>query len=170
VDDGDLDELDVGGCRVRFEHRFVDGAPATLEPGVLYVSIRHRSVLHACACGCGFEVVTPLAQHRWQLIFDGESVSLEPSVGNSGLPCRSHYFITKNEVDWRRPMTDKGIDWARRRDQRAAQVAFGLSQVSDDQDSTEASEAIERYGSQRGAGGAPRGRGFGDWLRRRLHR
>ena len=113
---------------MRFEHRFVMGAPQTLEPGVLYVSIHHKSVLHLCACGCGFEVVTPLAPHRWQLIFDGETVSLEPSVGNSVLPCRSHYFITNNEVDWHRPMTDKGIAWARRRDQRAVDAAFDSSE------------------------------------------
>ncbi|BEP13841.1 hypothetical protein acdb102_21520 [Acidothermaceae bacterium B102] len=112
---------------MRFDHRFVEGAPATLEPGVLYVSIQHRSVLHLCACGCGYEVVTPLAPHRWQLLFDGETVSLEPSVGNSGLPCRSHYFITNNDVDWRRPMTDTAIEWARKRDQRAVDAAFDPS-------------------------------------------
>src|SRR5882672_12260484 len=110
---------------MRFEHRFVEAAPQTLEPGVLYVSIRHKSVLPLCACGCGREVVTPLAPHRWQLSFDGETVSLEPSVGNSVLSCRSHYFITNNEVDWRRPMTDAGVEWARRRDQRAVDAAFG---------------------------------------------
>lgn len=110
---------------MRFEHRFVDGAPQTLEPGVLYVSIRHKSALHLCACGCGHEVVTPLAPHRWQLLFDGETVSLEPSVGNSVLPCRSHYLITKNTVNWHRPMTEKGIEWAHRRDQRAVEAAFG---------------------------------------------
>ena len=109
---------------MRFEHQFVEGAPQTLEPGILYVSVLRKSVLHLCACGCGSEVVTPLAPHRWQLIFDGDTVSLEPSVGNSILPCRSHYFITNSEVDWHRPMTDKGIAWARRRDQRAVQAAF----------------------------------------------
>lgn len=109
---------------MKFEHRFVDGAPPALEPGVLYVSIRHKSVLHLCACGCGHEVVTPLAPHRWSLAFDGETVSLEPSIGNSALPCRSHYYVTNNQVDWHRPMTDKTIEWARRRDQRALDAAL----------------------------------------------
>lgn len=117
---------------MRFHHRFIEGAPPELEAGVLYVSIRRRSVLHLCACGCGFEVVTPLAPHRWQLIFDGETVSLEPSVGNSVLPCRSHYFITNNEVDWHRPMTEDEIGWARRLDQRALDEAFDLPEASDD--------------------------------------
>jgi hypothetical protein len=107
------------------EPRFVDSAPQTLEQGILYVSIRHRSVLHLCACGCGHEVVTPLAPHRWQLIFDGETVSLEPSVGNSILPCRSHYYVTRNQVDWHLPMTDRGIELARGRDQRDLEAALG---------------------------------------------
>ena len=123
MDHGDLDQLDVGRCRVRFEHQFVESAPQDLEQGILYVSIRHRSVLHLCACGCGNEVVTPLAPHRWQMTFNGETVSLEPSVGNSSLPCRSHYFITNSKVDWHRPMTDKGIEWARRRDARALEAS-----------------------------------------------
>jgi hypothetical protein len=135
---------------MRLEHRFVEAAPQTLEPGVLYVSIRHKSVLHTCACGCGSEVVTPLAPHRWQLSFDGETVSLEPSVGNSALPCRSHYFITKGEVDWRRPMTDRDVAWARRRDQRAVGAAFGSA--------AQAEEAEERTGidlETAGAGHSP---------------
>jgi len=109
----------------KLEHRFVESAPHILESGVVYVSIRHKSVLHLCACGCGYEVVTPLAPHRWQLTFDGVTVSLEPSVGNSVLPCRSHYFITNNEVDWHRPMTDKAIKWARAKDERAVVTALG---------------------------------------------
>lgn len=119
-----LDEHDDGRCRVKgrtvaVEPRFVDSAPGILEPGVMYVSIRHKTVLHLCACGCGHEVVTPLAPHRWRLVFDGETVSLEPSVSNGVLACRSHYFITRNIIDWRRPMTEAGIEWARSRDARA---------------------------------------------------
>lgn len=129
-----VNEHDVRGRGVRFDHQFVEGAPKTLDPGVLYVSIRHKNVLHLCACGCGFEVVTPLAPHRWQLFFDGETVSLEPSVGNSSLPCRSHYFITNSEVDWHRPMTDKGIAWARKRDQLAVEGAFGSAEAPTEAD------------------------------------
>lgn len=129
-----IDEHVVRGRCVRFEHQFVESAPQTLEPAVLYVSIRHKNVLHLCACGCGFEVVTPLAPHRWHLIFDGETISLEPSVGNSVLPCRSHYFITNSEVDWHRPMTDKSIAWARRRDQRALDAALGMADDTSEAD------------------------------------
>jgi hypothetical protein len=107
-----------------FEVVFVDSAPQPLEPGLLYVSIRHRTVLHLCACGCGHEVVTPLAPHRWALTFNGETVSLHPSVGNSGLPCRSHYYITENTLEWYAPMTDHSIARARQRDKRALDAAL----------------------------------------------
>lgn len=130
---------------MRFEHRFIEGAPQTLEPGVLYVSIRHRSVLHLCACGCGHEVVTPLAPHRWQLLFDGETVSLEPSIGNSVLPCRSHYFITNNKVDWHRPMTDKSAAWARFRDERDLQAALaGTDEIAAQRVSVDTDEVRPR--------------------------
>ncbi len=86
---------------------FVEYAPAHLEPGLLYISMRYHTVLHLCACGCGEEVVTPLDPDEWQLSFDGETVSLYPSIGNYRFPCHSHYFITKNKVRW---VIDDGCD------------------------------------------------------------
>ena len=35
-----------------------------------------------CCCGCGEEVVTPFSPAQWQMSFDGEAVSLHPSIGN----------------------------------------------------------------------------------------
>ncbi|MBI5066930.1 MAG: hypothetical protein HZB56_01735 [Deltaproteobacteria bacterium] len=82
-------------------HRFVDQVPEVLEDGVLYVSIRFSTVIHKCCCGCGHEIVTPLSRKTgWQLTFDGESISLHPSIGNRALPCRSHYWIESNKVVW----------------------------------------------------------------------
>jgi hypothetical protein len=34
------------------------------------------------------------------LFFDGETVSLSPSIGNFEFSCQSHYFIRKNLVVW----------------------------------------------------------------------
>lgn len=80
------------------EPRFVKAVPRDIEPGVLYVSMEYGTVVHSCCCGCGFEVVTPLTPTDWCLTFDGESVSLWPSVGSWYLPCQSHYVIEKNRV------------------------------------------------------------------------
>ncbi|SCX49422.1 hypothetical protein SAMN05720354_108123 [Nitrosospira sp. Nsp1] len=77
---------------------FVKGVPRDLAPGVLYVSMEYGTVVHSCCCGCGHEVVTPLTPTDWRLTFDGETISLWPSVGNWNLPCRSHYVIKNNRV------------------------------------------------------------------------
>ena len=81
-------------------HQFVENAPEELEPDTLYVSIPFATILHNCACGCGHEVVTPLSPSDWTMTYDGVSVSLSPSIGNWNFPCRSHYVIRRNTVDW----------------------------------------------------------------------
>jgi len=45
----------------------------------------------------------PLGPTDWKLTFDGESVSLYPSVGNWNFPCQSHYWIQENKVRWAPP-------------------------------------------------------------------
>jgi hypothetical protein len=80
------------------EPRFVKVVPRELEPGILYVSMEYGTVVHSCCCGCGHEVVTPLTPTDWNLNYDGEGISLWPSVGNWNLPCQSHYIIDRNRV------------------------------------------------------------------------
>lgn len=84
---------------------FVTFAPAVLAPGVLYISMEYATTLHACCCGCGNKVVTPLAPRRWHLTYDGKTISLEPSIGNWSFPCQSHYWIENNAVIWDRRFT-----------------------------------------------------------------
>lgn len=79
-------------------HRILEHIPENLEDGILYISIEHSVAIHKCACGCGKEVVTPISPNGWKLIFDGETVSLNPSIGNWNLECKSHYFIRNNCV------------------------------------------------------------------------
>ncbi|MCK5677112.1 MAG: hypothetical protein KAH72_01360 [Flavobacteriaceae bacterium] len=81
-------------------HKFVDKIPETIEEGILYVSIPYETVIHKCCCGCGSEVVTPISPTDWILTFDGDSITLDPSIGSWSLDCRSHYYIRKNKVVW----------------------------------------------------------------------
>ena len=92
---------------IRLQPRFVEVIPDVIEPGLLYVSMRFRTASHLCPTGCGEEVVTPLDRDEWILTFDG-TVTLRPSIGNPGLPCQSHYWITRNEVVWARPLSWEG--------------------------------------------------------------
>lgn len=106
------------------EHRFVGHFPESLEPGVLYVSLEFGSVAHSCCCGCGEEVVTPLTPTDWNITYDGETITLHPSVGSWTLPCRSHYVIRRGKVIEAPPWTDAEIAAERRRDQRAKAKFF----------------------------------------------
>lgn len=82
----------------RLSHQFVHFVPKEPEAGVLYVSIEYTVAVHLCCCGCGEKIVTPIDPGGWKLTFDGETVSLRPSIGNWQLPCRSHYVIDRNEA------------------------------------------------------------------------
>lgn len=94
-------------------HKFVQYIPDELEDGVLYVSLEWRTACHRCMCGCGSEVVTPLGPSEWRLIFDGETVSLDPSVGNWSFPCRSHYWITRSRVVWAAAWSEEQVERGR---------------------------------------------------------
>ncbi|MFN3149857.1 DUF6527 family protein [Bremerella sp.] len=100
--------------RDNLEHRFVDFIPERLEEGILYVSIEYTTVAHLCCCGCGKEVSITLSPTDWRLIFNGKTVSLEPSIGSWSLPCQSHYFITRNRIVWARQWSRAEIDAGRR--------------------------------------------------------
>jgi hypothetical protein len=107
-----------------FEHVFVEFIPTDLRDGMLYVSIPYATVVHRCACGCGNKVVTPISPTDWQLLFDGQSISLTPSIGNWGFPCRSHYWIKSNTVKWAARWTDVQIATGRLRDTADREAYF----------------------------------------------
>lgn len=97
-------------------HQFIEGFPDNLEPGVLYVAVGFATMSHLCCCGCGNEVVTPLNPKDWKMTFDGKSVSVDPSIGNWSLACRSHYFIRNGQVLWANAWSDERIHRGRKRD------------------------------------------------------
>jgi len=97
-------------------HKFVELIPDQIENGIIYISIKYCTAIHKCCCGCHEEVVTPLSPTDWQLIFDGKSISLYPSIGNWNFDCKSHYWITNNRVEWDRKWSGKEINAGRRKD------------------------------------------------------
>jgi len=104
--------------RRTFEHRFVARIPALLDEGVVYICIEFTIAVHLCACGCGREVATPLAPSGWKLVFDGESLTLDPSIGNWSFPCKSHYWLERNRVIPARRWTAQEIAAGRARTAR----------------------------------------------------
>lgn len=82
---------------------FCDLVPDKLEQGVLYVSEKYETAIHLCACGtCGIQTVTPFnIATGWSYERDSmDRVTLRPSIGNQQFPCKSHYWITANQVQW----------------------------------------------------------------------
>jgi hypothetical protein len=95
---------------------FVEFVPSEIEDGVIYVSMAYGTAVHKCCCGCGEKVVTPFSPTDWKLIFDGDSVSLHPSIGNWSFKCRSHYWIRRNRIHWAGRMSQAQIDAGRAHD------------------------------------------------------
>lgn len=109
----------------RIAHVFVDFIPDKLEEGRLYVSIRFATAAHKCCCGCGLEVTTPISPVDWKLTYDGETVSLDPSIGNWSFPCQSHYWIERNNVIWARRWSRRRVEAVRDLDRAEKQEYLG---------------------------------------------
>lgn len=99
--------------------QFVERFPPKLEPGELYLAMEFATAAHLCACGCGTKVITPFSPTDWQMLFDGENVSLKPSVGNWAFACRSHYWIRSGRIEWAGDMSEAEINAGRMRDLEA---------------------------------------------------
>ena len=80
---------------------FVNTIPRLLEmeEGTLYVSMRFATLSHLCPCRCGRLVDVTLTPSTRSLIYDGEHLTLRPSIGVR-FPCRSHYSIIRNSIMW----------------------------------------------------------------------
>ena len=95
---------------------WVEDMPEAMEPSKVYISPKHALTEHLCACGCEAEVSLPLACSEWKIIYDGDTVSIRPSIGNWRLPCRSHYVIRKNKTVWCASWTVEEIAAGRKED------------------------------------------------------
>jgi hypothetical protein len=114
------------------KHEFVEFVPDELKEGTIYVSIRFATASHLCCCDCGNKVVTPLRPTDWKLIFDGKTISLDPSIGNWSFACKSHYWIRNNRVKWAPRWSKEEIERGRSRDRSAKQTYFGASDAPAD--------------------------------------
>jgi len=102
--------------QANLRHAYVEYIPEKLEVGVLYISKKYKTASHLCCCGCELKVVTPLNPAKWNLTDHGQTVSLFPSIGNWGFPCRSHYWINHNRIRWASAMSERQIANVRSKD------------------------------------------------------
>jgi hypothetical protein len=76
-------------------------------------------------CGCNNEVVTPITPTDWKLIYDGKTVSLDPSIGSWGQDCKSHYWIENNVIQWAGEWSERKIKFGRKRDRIKKRKYYG---------------------------------------------
>ena len=110
-------------------HKFVEFVPEEIIDGVLYISVEYCTATHKCVCGCGNEVVTPLSPTDWRLTFDGETVSLHPSIGNWNFECQSHYWVTGNRIKHAGRWTRKEVERGRQIDSELKREHFEAREV-----------------------------------------
>lgn len=85
-------------------YAMLPGEPS-LEDGVIYVVDGTPYVEYNCPCGCGGVVMLPTKNNQrdyegWGFWEQDGKVTLSPSVFSTGFPCKSHYFIRANRVEW----------------------------------------------------------------------
>ena len=108
--------------------QFVELIPDEIKEGVIYISMPYATATHRCACGCREIVVTPIKPTDWTLIWNGQSVSLNPSIGKWSFSCRSHYWIEENKIIWARKWNDYEIKAARKKDKKTKSQYYGKFQ------------------------------------------
>lgn len=102
--------------RATYAHKFIKAFPDNLEEGILYVSMEFGTAAHRCFCGCGSEVYTRFSPRDWSMKFNGESVSVSPSIGNWSFPCQSHYILDGGRVRWADKWSRERVELGRRVD------------------------------------------------------
>ena len=130
---------------MRLQHEFCEFVPGNLKPGTLYISMEYGTAVHLCVCGCGQKVVTPLSPTDWKLIYDGDTVSLDPSIGNWSFDCQSHYWIKKNQVIVSKKWNDEEIEENRLWDKKSKKHHYQGNGGSDDNDEFEPKSGLIDY-------------------------
>ncbi|MFT7036837.1 MAG: hypothetical protein ACJA2S_005377 [Cyclobacteriaceae bacterium] len=103
---------------MKMQLEFVDNIPEDLEEHIIYLSIKYSTAVHKCVCGCGNEVVTPITPTDWSFKYNGESISLSPSIGNWSFNCKSHYWIRRSKVVHCPKWDSDEIEFGRKKDKK----------------------------------------------------
>ena len=71
-----------------------------LEEGILYISKEFNVIAHLCPCGCGNKSWIRINHvDGWKFRDENGYVTLSPSLLHK-FPCKSHYFIKNNSIQW----------------------------------------------------------------------
>jgi hypothetical protein len=84
---------------MRFTYRAVERLPKQIDQGVLYHSKEFEVAAVSCACGCGHRVML-LVPDSHQVSELAGLATVRPSISVCDAPCKSHYVISRGEVEW----------------------------------------------------------------------
>lgn len=121
---------------------FVEFIPDDLREGTIYVSMTFATASHKCCCGCGREVVTPLSTTDWTITYDGETISLDPSIGNWSFPCKSHYWVRRSRVQWAKQWSKGEIAAGRHRGMVAKERFYAKDNAEDQSEELNVKETL----------------------------
>lgn len=71
-----------------------------MDQGKLYIDDHHQLAAHLCCCGCGERILLDIGPAGWRYTEIDCKPTLDPMIGNLGLPCKSRYSIRNGEVIW----------------------------------------------------------------------
>jgi hypothetical protein len=115
--------------RAAYTHKFVKAFPDKLDDDILYVSVEFGTAAHRCFCGCGGEVYTRFSPRDWAMKFNGETVSISPSIGNWSFACQSHYILDGGRVHWADRWSRERIELGRLLDRERKKRHYGSQAV-----------------------------------------
>lgn len=102
----------------------VEYMPRHLEPGILYFSEEFDIAAHMCPCGCGNKVFTPIGPTNWSLTIRKGKPTLNPSIGNWQIPCKSHYWVKDGSIEWSYTWTDREILAGRKKEEEKRKTYY----------------------------------------------
>lgn len=63
----------------------------------IYISVKYKTAVHLCLCGCGNLSVTPfMDSDDWRVNLNNKGLTIIPSILNLNCPNRYHYIIMDN--------------------------------------------------------------------------
>ena len=84
---------------MRYAYQPVERIPKPLSQGIVYHSEEFEVGALLCACGCGHRV-SLLVPDSHQITSENGWATVTPSISVCDADCKSHYFITRGQVEW----------------------------------------------------------------------
>jgi hypothetical protein len=84
---------------MRVTYQAVERLPKQIDQGVLYHSKEFEVAALSCACGCGHRVML-LVPDSHQVFEQNGLATVRPSISVCDAPCKSHYVISRGDVEW----------------------------------------------------------------------